>query len=50
MPVARSTDFGTTAMPLPAATQAVIAWYEPYSITRSATTLARPSQASRRRR
>src|SRR3954467_12746466 len=49
-PTTRSTERGTTAMPAPAATQAVMAWYEPYSITRSATTLARPSHASRRRR
>ena len=46
----RITARGTTAMPEPAATQATIAWYEPNSITRSGTTFARPSQASRRRR
>jgi hypothetical protein len=47
---ARITDLGTTAMPLPAATQATIAWYEPYSMTRSGDTPARPSQLSRRKR
>jgi hypothetical protein len=47
---ARITDFGTTAIPEPAATQATMAWYEPYSMTRSGETRARPSQSSRRRR
>jgi hypothetical protein len=47
---ARITDFGTTAMPLPAATHATMAWYEPYSMTRSGETPARPSHVSRRQR
>src|SRR3990172_6703835 len=46
----RITARGTIAIPEPAATHATIAWYEPNSITRSGTTFALPSHASRRRR
>src|ERR1700682_1001426 len=44
-----STDLGTTATPTPAQTQAMIAWYEPNSITWLGTTLSLPSHSSRRR-
>src|SRR3954465_8783833 len=49
-PPPRSTERGTAARPAPAARRGVGGGCEPSSMTRAATTLARPSHASRRRR